>query len=420
MRIILANRYFFPDQSATSRMVSSLAFSLAKAGFEVTALSSRKFHDRKDATLPAHEVIDGVDVRRISTSSFGRSGVAGRAVDYTSFHLSAAAWLLVHARRGDFCVVCTDPPLLSITAAMPIRLRGARMVNWIMDLFPETAMELGMLPKSSRFATLFLHARDWSLAKADLTICPIGAMTRYLSERRGDADRFATVHHWSNGSEIRPVAAPENALRQQWGLQSSFVVGYSGNFGRAHEFATLLGAAEKLQPHADIKFLLIGQGKQYAAVKEEVARRQLQNVIFKPFQPSTVLSQSLCAADLHIVSLLPELEYCVVPSKFYGILASGRPTVFIGDQQGEVATLVRRAGCGESVRPGDADSLAQVILRLKCAPGLSQTMGERARDLFETEFTLDQGVSRWFGALAPFIPQDHRLGSRLFKLEAGR
>jgi len=419
MRIIFANRYFFPDQSATSRMVSSLAFALAAEGIEVTALASRHFHDRQEVRLPARETIEGVDVRRIWTSSFGRSGVAGRAADYATFHLSAAAWWLSHTRRGDICVVCTDPPLLSVTAAGPVRLRGGRMVNWVMDLFPETAMELGMLPREGLLGALSLRLRDRSLDRADLTISPIAAMTRYLSERSSDPQRFVTVHHWSNGEEIRPVPPAENPLRREWGLEGAFVVGYSGNFGRAHEFATLIGAAERLQDHPDIRFLLIGQGKQHTAVRKEAARRGLRNVIFKPFQPSEVLAQSLSAADLHIVSLLPALEYCIVPSKFYGVLAAGRPAIFIGDENGEVATLLRKGACGETVSPGDAEGLAAAILRLKSSPVLCQTMGERARRLLESDFTLPHGVARWRNAVAPLLPQNHQSRAASLPLGAG-
>ena len=419
MRIIFANRYFFPDQSATSRMVSSLAFALAAEGIEVTALASRHFHDRQEVRLPARETIEGVDVRRIWTSSFGRSGVAGRAADYATFHLSAAAWWLSHTRRGDICVVCTDPPLLSVTAAGPVRLRGGRMVNWVMDLFPETAMELGMLPREGLLGALSLRLRDRSLDRADLTISPIAAMTRYLSERSSDPQRFVTVHHWSNGEEIRPVPPAENPLRREWGLEGAFVVGYSGNFGRAHEFATLIGAAERLQDPPDIRFLLIGQGKQHTAVRKEAARRGLRNVIFKPFQPSEVLAQSLSAADLHIVSLLPALEYCIVPSKFYGVLAAGRPAIFIGDENGEVATLLRKGACGETVSPGDAEGLAAAILRLKSSPVLCQTMGERARRLLESDFTLPHGVARWRNAVAPLLPQNHQSRAASLPLGAG-
>ncbi len=100
-------------------------------------LASRSYHDRRNEALPARETVDGIEVHRIRTSGFGRSRLVGRAVDYATFHLSAAAWFAANARKDDICVICTDPPLLSVSAALPIRFRGARMVNWVMDLFPK-------------------------------------------------------------------------------------------------------------------------------------------------------------------------------------------------------------------------------------------------------------------------------------------
>src|SRR5690606_10555484 len=117
MRIIFANRYFYPDQSATSRMVSSLAFALAERGCEVAVIASRSCHDNRNAVLPARETIKGVAVHRLRLPRLGKHGVAGRAMDYAAFHLAAAAWWLRHAGRNDLCVICTDPPLLTVTAA---------------------------------------------------------------------------------------------------------------------------------------------------------------------------------------------------------------------------------------------------------------------------------------------------------------
>ena len=149
MRVVLANRYFYPDQSATSRMVTSLAHELVREGVETIVLASRSYHESGKGSLPARETIDGIEVHRIWTTNYGRSSLAGRAMDYTSYHLSAAAWFSANVQKDDICVVCTDPPMLSVTAALPLRIRGGHLVNWVMDLFPETAMELGLLKHST-------------------------------------------------------------------------------------------------------------------------------------------------------------------------------------------------------------------------------------------------------------------------------
>ncbi|MCK4204984.1 glycosyltransferase family 4 protein [Brucella pituitosa] len=403
MRVVLANRYFYPDQSATSRMVTSLAHELVREGVETTVVASRNYHENGKPVLPARETIEGVDVHRIWTSGFGRKKLSGRAIDYATFHLSAAAWFAANAKKDDICVVCTDPPLLSVSAALPVRFRRAHLVNWVMDLFPETAIELGLMKHQNASGRLAVALRNWSMRQSALTICPIEKMAHYLSEKGIPSDNLAVVHHWADKNEILPVNREENALRNLWGLEEKFVIGYSGNFGRAHEFSTVLDAAEQLQTNSDIVFLMIGEGQQHAYVEQEVKRRRLSNVVMKPFQPVEQLSESLGAADVHLVSLKPELEHCIVPSKFYGVLAAARPTIFIGDPDGEIATVVRDFHCGLSLCPGEVEMLISAILLLRNSQLNRNTMGNNARYLMETAYSREFGAAVWQSAIGRIV-----------------
>lgn len=399
MRTIFVNRYFHPDQSATSRMVSALAFGLARQGGAVTVVTSRSHHDRPDATLPGRETCSGVEIQRLATSRFGRTTLPGRAVDYLSFHLAAFAWLARNVRRGDVVVVCTDPPLISLSCAAPVRLRGGQMVNWIMDLFPETAIELGLFDRVPFLGRLTARLRDRSIARSRLTICPTERMADYLLARGLPADRIRILHHWSDTAEIHPVPAEQNSLRTAWGYEDKFVVGYSGNFGRAHEFDTLIDAATMLKDHPDIRFLMVGGGQKRDAVAAAVRERGLANVAFKPLQPVEQLAESLGVPDIHIVSLLPRLEHCIIPSKFYGILAAGRPTLFIGDPKGSVATAVAAQACGMTMKIGEAEKLAGTIADLAASPEKVAAMGRRARAVLEAGYTAERALVTWSALL---------------------
>ncbi|HEV7250959.1 MAG TPA: glycosyltransferase family 4 protein [Shinella sp.] len=395
MRTIFVNRYFHPDQSATSRMVSALAFGLARQGGEVAVVASRTRHDQADAPLAGRETCSGVDVVRLSTSRFGRGTLPGRAIDYLSFHLAAFGWLIRNVRRGDVVVVCTDPPLISLGCALPIRLRGGEMVNWVMDLFPETAIELGLFSRAPVLGRFAAWLRDRSVARARLTICPTERMEDYLLARGAPADRMRVLHHWSDAAEIRPVPRDENPLRAAWDYTRKFVVGYSGNFGRAHEFATLIEAATLLQDRQDIRFLMVGGGHKLASVQGAVRERGLANVTFKPLQPAEQLAESLGVPDLHVVSLLPRLEHCIIPSKFYGILAAGRPTLFIGDPKGSVAAVIDAEGCGVNIGIGEAERLARTIAELAASPEKVVAMGETARAVLEADYAYDRALATW-------------------------
>ena len=137
MRIIFINRYFHPDHSATSQILSDLAFALGKRGKLICVITSRQLYDAPEIRLPGRETISNVVVYRVWTSRFGQHNLVGRAIDYLTFYLSAAWTLWKVSRRGDIIVAKTDPPMLSVVTAPIARMRRANLVNWLQDLFPE-------------------------------------------------------------------------------------------------------------------------------------------------------------------------------------------------------------------------------------------------------------------------------------------
>ncbi|MCX5578594.1 glycosyltransferase family 4 protein [Kaistia terrae] len=399
MRVVLINRYFHPDESATSRMVSSLAFGLAGKGVEVEIVTSRYRHDDPVEAMPRFETIKGVGVHRIAASYFGRAGLAGRAADYASFHASASFWCLAHIRHGDIVIPCTDPPLLSVSLEPAIAARGGLLVNWLHDIFPEIAIELGMIGRGGTAARLALAARDRALQRASQNVVPTAAMALGLLERGITRGTMGVIPYWSEENEIRPIAPELNPLRSEWNLTGRFVVGYSGNFGRAHEFETLLDAAEHLRDHEPIRFLLIGGGFGRQTIENEIGRRGLTNVILRPLQPRERLAESLSAADVHLISLRSALEPYVVPSKLYGIMAAGRPILFIGADDGEVATTLRSGNFGQTVAIGQGRALAAKIVEWQLDPALCEAMGRRARIAFENGHLRARGITEWLELL---------------------
>lgn len=404
-RIVFVNRYFFPDHSATSQLLSDLAFHLAAQGAAVSVVTGGQVYDDPAARLPRRESVRGVEIRRVRTTRFGRDRLIGRSIDYLSFYASAAWALLRVLRRGDIVVAMTDPPLISVVAALTARLRGAVLVNWIQDLFPEVALALGV--RAARLLDAPLRAlRDQSLRVASRNVAIGWLMARRIIDQGVEPARIEVIHNWSAARDLLPLPAPDAGLRREWGLNDSFVVGYSGNMGRAHEFGTMLAAAALISDVPRVKFLFIGAGAQLARIEAESARRGVRNVVFRPYQPPERLRESLCVPDVHLVSLLPALEGCIVPSKFYGIAAAGRAVIHVGQADGEIGRMIGAADCGFVVAPGDGARLAAIVRRLAAEPEQCRVLGLHARRAYEQRYDRALALGRWTRLLLPDCQAD--------------
>jgi glycosyltransferase involved in cell wall biosynthesis len=407
-RLIFVNRYFFPDHSATSQILSDLAFDLAGSGRDVHVVTSRQSYENPEATLRDHETVNGVQVHRVASTRFGRDALPGRAVDYLSFYRSVRRRLAELARRGDIVIAKTDPPLLSAATMGPVHRRGAKLINWLQDIYPETAAVLDVPFMNGLAGTGLASWRNLSLHRAAATVVLGELMAQRVARLGAPADRIRIIANWCDDEAIRPLAPSENPLRQEWNLAGKFILGYSGNLGRAHDFATVLAAAERLRNDPRYVFLMIGGGKRFAELATAVEQRGLDRAFrFLPYQEQSQLRYSLNLPDVHWLSLNPKLEGLLLPSKFYGIAAAGKPMIFIGDTNGEVAQLLRHHGCGVAITTNDARTLVDTVQRWSDNPAATAAMGAKARAMLEAHFSRRHGLERW-RALLDEVADLHR------------
>jgi glycosyltransferase involved in cell wall biosynthesis len=365
-------------------------------------ITSRLRYDRRADLLPDHEQSRGVNVYRVWTSRWGRQRLLGRAFDYASFYFAAGWQLWRLALKGDVVVAKTDPPLISVVAAMVARLRGARLINWQQDIFPEAAERLALGGGFGRAIFAAVRApRNWSLRQAQRNVVVGKGMSRTLHQSGVEPRAISILENWSDGIRIFPIEPEQNPLRAAWGLSDSFVVGYAGNLGRAHDISTILPVIDEFGRRKSngemprITFLFVGGGALRSSLENEVKRRGLANVVFRDYQPREQLAATLSLPDVHLVSLNPKLEGCIVPSKIYAIAAAGRPAIFIGDPSGEVARTINETKMGFAV-PTDAwQALRDSILQLARNPKLKTEMGERARRRFEQDWDKPMAIDKW-------------------------
>ena len=388
MHLVIVNQVYAPDMAATAQLLAELAPGLVARGHEVTVVASGERTNR--------ELMGGVEVLRVPATRLGKKTILHRAADYASFYAGAFGVLAkVSRRRPDVYLALTTPPLI---AAVPqlVAMGRAPTVALIQDLYPDVAVALGAVAPGSATHKAWAAATRASLAKAERVIALSEAMAGHLSAYGVSPERLDVIPNWALGElEAAPQAGAGTAARLEYGLGDRFVVMYSGNHGAGHTFETLLAAARRLRDRTDIAFAFVGDGVRKGEVERFVSREGLANVRLFPLAPRERLADSLAAGDLHVVTMRDGLEGLIVPSKFYGILAAARPTLFIGPRTDAIASAVGQVGCGFAFDNGDVSGVTDAIVRLASSREDARAMGQRGRVHLETELTRERAIDRY-------------------------
>ena len=402
-KLIFINRFFYPDHSATSQLLSDLAFYLAHNNLEVEVICARQLYSGGNDTLSSNENVNGVNIHRIKTTQFGRNWLPGRLFDYLSYYINMSICLFRVVKAGDIVICKTDPPLSSVITSTIARIKKAKHVNWIQDLFPEVVMALGMKGMPLFLLRWIQSIRNWSFKRSHMTVVIGQVMKNKLLDEGLIESKIRVIPNWSDSENIAPLEKENNPLRQKWNLEDKFIVGYSGNMGRVHEFDTMLHAAKILDKDTKIKFIFIGGGPKKKYIEEWVQSQKLNNVLFFPYQAYSDLRYSLSLPDVHLISLNPAIEGYCVPSKFYGVTAAGRAVIFIGDDKGELTIPISDGHFGVNVKTGDVQHLVTEINSLASDEPKTRTFGIHARNMFESDFDKHIPLNKWLSLIEELI-----------------
>jgi glycosyltransferase involved in cell wall biosynthesis len=389
MRLIFVNRFYWPETPATGQLLTDLAEAMAARGHGVIVVTSAA-----TPTTPRSEVHRGVHIQRLAGTRWAHLSVLGKAVDFATFY-AAAVWRVFRiADRTTIVVAMTDPPLLGIGAWLAARFRRAKLVHWVQDIYPEIATAV----VGRRWLLVFRPLRSVAWRRADGCVVVGRDMSEALRHGGVAAARIQVIPNWAPAG-VAPT--PRNAtsrLRAEWKVGPAFVVAYSGNLGRVHDLQAVLALAHALRNCPGIAFVLIGDGAQRAALMSEAARLQLPNVSFQPPQPRAALAETLAVADLHLVTLRPGCEKFVFPSKLYGVAAAGRPVLFIGPRECEVARTVTENNFGLSATRDEIETMASFVRRL-AADDSAWTQHASAAARFAAGHDVSVATARWAEAL---------------------
>lgn len=433
-KLLFINRSYWPDAEATGQLLTELCEDLAK-DFEVSVICGQPNSNPSNATFKkvGHEVHNGVHIHRLRHTRFNKGKFIGRMANLLSFAL-AARTQAKKLRPQDVVITETDPFLLPMLGAELKSHTACRFVSYLQDIYPDIAIELGVARDSTftrvirrKLYEAYTHAdaivvlgqdmrrriESWpeqlqshfannkdsdeaetldEITGAKITKVKVkrksGATPEFCSSQLGP---FHIIPNWTDVTQIWPQKEA-NPFRQQQQLDGKFVVMYSGNLGASQRLESLLSVAKEFLPNTDIEFVLIGEGSAKASLQEIASKEKLTNTRFLPYQPKDKLTESLSAADLHVVSMDERIVGCLVPSKLYGILASGTPVLAMVPNETDVAHLVAQQQLGWVIPPGATNVLSESIQSAFENRATTSAIGKRCRDYAEANCTRAKSV----------------------------
>jgi len=384
---------FYPDIVAAGELLFELAERLVNNHeTDISVITAQPNFVKKDK-LPPFETIKGIKIKRLNTFCFNKNTLAGKILNSWSFFFKALITVLFSS-KSEWLLIPTCPPLLPLIGVITKFLYGQKYMYIMHDVYPEIAVRLGYIDKDGILCKIWNYLSRLSLKNADKIIVMSNDMKNELINWIEDIDyeKINVIHNWSNEDLIKIIPKEENYFGDKYNLKDKFIIEYSGNFGQIHEFTTLLNAAKELQQNKNILFLFIGDGCKKAEIVSFVKKHGLKNVMILPYQERSEIPYSLGIADIHVLSIDKGYETLAVPSKFYGILASGKPVIFIGDKKCHISDTIENNKCGFNIKIGDYKIISSAISYFEKARDELAIYGANSRKLFENNYTLDKAV----------------------------
>lgn len=402
MKVLLLNQAFYPDQVATAQFTLDLALFLTEQGCAVTVVAGRRAYDNPHEVYSAHENYRGIEIYRLHSTGYGKRTFVHRMFDALTFDLSLT-WRLLCLDKQDVVISFTSPPLIGLFGTLFCLLRGGRSIQWLMDINPDAAFTTHYLKRGSWIGKLLTACFRFTLKHSQHIIVLDRWMKAKITAHGTTEEKVAIVPPWNRfklESAALAITAQDIAFRKQHGIEGKFVVLFAGNHSIVHPMDTLLKAAARLRDEREILFVFMGGGVRVADVSAVVKQHELANVVQLARQPFEIAQRWLSAANLHAVIVGEAIAGLVHPSKLYGVLATGKPYLYLGPKQSCVGDILAACPYGFQAEHGDVQAIVDIIHKVKgFAPDTLKQFAQGNTEFVRKNFTAEKILNDFYAGV---------------------
>jgi glycosyltransferase involved in cell wall biosynthesis len=392
-RILVFSEVYYPEETGTGYFMTKIAEGLS-SDFSVMAICAQPTYSMRGTRAPAKETHNGVNIRRYPSTTFNKDKMILKLLNIFSISFSSFFMAIRLIRRSDLVLVVTSPPLLPFVVWLASKLKGAKFVLRIDDVYPDMLNAAGML-KTGSFTYRVLEKLNLYLYRGAEHIIVLGRDMRFLVLKKLGNQRHTRVHiipNWGEIDCISPCPREHNPLLKELRLENKFVVQYAGNMGYPHDIESLVEAAKILLKKPRIHFLFIGSGVKRKWLEEQIKTYKLSNVTLLDPRPRSDQNNFLNASDIVVSALIKGMLGIAVPSRAYNIMAAGKPIIAMGDETSELALVIQEKKIGWIVPPGEVSAFVNAVLEAESNPEQLRAMGRCARLLVEKEYSMEHVV----------------------------
>lgn len=402
-KMLVYAHYYYPDVASTGQILAELCEGL-KESLDITVLCvvpsySGKIEESYKEKRIYNEEHNGIKIIRVRVPEFDKKNKISRVKNLMSYFFNSII-ATIKLDKYDYIYSISQPPILGGTLGVIGKwLKGGKYIYNIQDFNPEQTMAVGYA-KNKAVLNLAMALDKFNCRISDKVIVVGRDMQETLRNRFNNkkVPNNEFINNWINEKEIYPIDMEHEEIKkfkEKYGLQDKFIIMYSGNIGLYYDLENIIKVIGKFNDRDDVIFAFIGDGTVKEKIEDYVKENNLLNVKFIPYQPKEKLKYSLNSADIHWVVNAKGIKGVSVPSKLYGVMASGKPVLGVLDKGSEARLIVEEANCGLCSEPGDYENIKENINYILSNKDKLKKLGVNGRRYLENNLTKDISIKKY-------------------------
>ena len=388
-RIFFVTQYFPPDYASTGQLIKEL---ISKLNYKKTVVYTGmpSYAHNENSIKNSFKKIIKAKIYRTKLTNFWPKKFYGRIINSFLFTINSFIKLIFSIKKNDVVILTSEPPFLYCISSLLKIFKKPKFIFIIFDIYPELLTKISFLNNGGLIVKFWNFLNKLSFDSSAEIIVLNGEMKKkILSIYKIDPKKISIISTWVDEKKLKNISLKKNWFIRKYQLKDKFVIMYSGNQGRGHDFKTIIETAYLLKKFKEFVFIFVGNGQQNKYLINEVKRLNLENCIFFPFQNPENLPYSLSAADVSVVTLKKDLDGVIAPSKLYGYLSTSIPVAVISSKKSYLKKIIEENNCGKWFLNNDSKNFARWLITSKNNKKSLKMMGQKGRKFILKNATLE-------------------------------